>query len=132
MHFNLRKHQVENQFLQCATLFVESKTFYQDFFARSQKNFLHPLIKFLSELLTGRISDVARPLTRPRPPIFSRPRPLLLKTIKLLTQDLKKTFHYRKNQAIYAGFAQSCQYYAGNRKKLLITGFLVKFCFIQN
>jgi len=39
---------------------------------------------------------------------FSRPRPLLLKTIKLLTQDLKKRSLTEKNQVSYADFAQSC------------------------
>jgi len=53
-----------------------------------------------------------------------RPRPLFLKTIKLLTQDLK-IFPYRKNQASYAGFDQSCRNYV--EKTLLIIDFLVKF-----
>jgi len=36
---------------------------------------------------------------------------------KLLIQDLKKRFLTEKNQASYAGFAQSCcRYYAGDRK----------------
>jgi len=47
---------------------------------------------------------------------FSRPRPLFLKTIKLLTQDLKNV-PLQKNQASYAGFDQSCRNHAGNRKK---------------
>jgi len=48
---------------------------------------------------------------------FSRPRPLFLKTMKLLNQDLKKRFLTEKNQASDAGFSQSCRFYAGNRKK---------------
>jgi len=34
-----------------------------------------------------------------------------------LAQDLKKRSLKEKNQASYAGFAQSCRNYAGNRKK---------------
>jgi len=50
-----------------------------------------------------------------------------------LALDLKKCFLTEKNQASYAGFAQSYRNYAGNQKKLIITDFLVKFCcFIQN
>jgi len=48
---------------------------------------------------------------------MSRPRPLFLKTIKLLNQDLKKRSRTEKNQASDAGFAQSCGYYADNRIK---------------
>jgi len=48
---------------------------------------------------------------------FSRPRPFSLKTIKLLTQDFKSTFPFRKKSGQLCGFAQSCRYYAGNRKK---------------
>jgi len=45
----------------------------------------------------------------------------------------QKTFPGRKNQASYADFAQSCRNYAGIQKKtLIIIGFLVKFCFVQN
>jgi len=42
-----------------------------------------------------------------------------------LAQDLKKRSLTEKNQASYAGFAQSCRNYAGKRKKKkIIAGFL--------
>jgi len=49
---------------------------------------------------------------------------------QIINQDLKKHSLSEKNQASYAGFVQSCRYYAVTEKNLLITGFLGKFCFI--
>jgi len=56
-------------------------------------------------------------------PLSYKTKTTFLMTIKLLTQDLKKTFPYRKNQASYAVFSQSYRYYACNQKNLLIIGF---------
>jgi len=63
---------------------------------------------------------------------FSRPR-LLLKTIKLLAQDFKK------KRSLTEKIRQLCQLcpvmpelLLVTEKNLLITGFLVKFCFMQN
>jgi len=53
-------------------------------------------------------SDVARP----RPSIFSRPRPLFLKTIKLLNQDFKKRSLAEKIRSVMPvlpGHACICQ-----------------------
>jgi len=64
---------------------------------------------------------------------FFKTKTAISKTNKLLTQDLKKTFPFRKIRPVpshatimpsHASIAQ--------KKTLHITGFLVKFCFIQN
>jgi len=79
-------------------------------------------------------SNIARPLSykikttilsRPRQ-VRPRPRPLFqdqdrfFEDHQIINSRPQKTFPYRKNQASdasYAGFAQSCWNYAGNRKK---------------
>jgi len=70
-------------------------------------------------------SDVARPLScKTKATYFFKTRLLFqdqarffLKTIKLLIQDFKKRSLIEKNQSSYAAFDQSCQNYAGKRKK---------------
>jgi len=65
---------------------------------------------------------------------FSRPRSLFfLKTIKWLTQDLKKCSLNRKKTRLVIPVLTSharIMPVTEKKKKMLITGFLVKFCFI--
>jgi len=51
-----------------------------------------------------------------------------LKTIKLITQDLKKRFLTEKIKPV----SRFCPIMPVTEKNLFITDFLVKFCFIQN
>jgi len=54
-------------------------------------------------------------VARPRPPMFSRPRPLFqdqdrfFKDHQIINPRPQKMFPNRKNQASYAGFDQSCR-----------------------
>jgi len=59
-------------------------------------------------------------------------KPLFLKTIKLLTQILKKHFFTEKIRSVMPVLPSRAGIMPVTEKDLLITGFLVKFCFIQN
>jgi len=63
---------------------------------------------------------------------FSRPKPLFLKTIKLLTQDLKKRFLRKKIRPVTPVLPIHADIMPVTEKKLLITGFLVTLCFIKH
>jgi len=88
------------------------------------------ILRLNSSIVIALTSDVGRPLSYKTKAIyffktktgqaktkttFSRPKPRLLfsKSIKLLNQDLKKTFPYRKNGPVKPVLPS----HAGNRKK---------------
>jgi len=63
---------------------------------------------------------------------FFKTKTAFFKDHQIINPRSQKRYLTEKNQASYTGFAQSCRNYAGNRKNMLITGFLVKFFFMQN
>jgi len=76
-------------------------------------------------------SDVARPLSYKTKTTYffktntktgqAKTKTTFFKDYQIINPRPQKTFPYRKFQASHADFTQSCQNYAGNRKKLLIT-----------
>jgi len=102
-----------------------------------KKASLAPLMAILTG---GGTSDVARSRSyKTKTSYFfntktgqAKTKTAFLKTIKLLTQDLKKCSLTKKAGQLCRFcpvMPELCRYL---KKKLLITGFLVKFCFIQN
>jgi len=73
-----------------------------------------------------------RPVRSTPTPLFQDHKTAFLKTIKLLTQHLKKRSLTEKIRPVMSVLPSHVGIMPVTEKKLLITGFLVTFCFIQN
>jgi len=69
---------------------------------------------------------------RPRPRQLFQDQDRFFKTIKLLTHDVKKRFLTEKIRPVIPVLLSRAGIMPVAEINLLITGFLVKFCFIQN